>query len=136
MQTNGFVRVVNDQLETRRRPRAPLTWGHGFARAIWRALELGLHGTHYRTEAGIASWYDFAVAIAEEASATSLLRHRPIVASISTNCNPIKVHPLSYSVLEQETARKSIVPSQLHCRVHLRLILKELIESGELTCHA
>lgn len=129
MRTHGFVRVVDDQVGTP-------TWGYGFARAIWRALELGLHGTHHWTDAGTASWYDFAVAIAEEASIAGLLRHQPIVAPISTTSNPTKVHRPSYSVLDKETTWKSIDFRPPHWRVHLRLMLKELMESEELTRHA
>jgi dTDP-4-dehydrorhamnose reductase len=54
------VRVVCDQLGTP-------THVAGLARAVLRAVELNLSGTLHWGDAGVASWYDFAVAIREEA---------------------------------------------------------------------
>ncbi len=72
MRERGAVRVVADQIGT---PTAtpPL------AEALWQfAKRPGLAGVHHWTDAGVASWYDFAVAIAEEAAAhrAAAARHR------------------------------------------------------------
>ena len=60
MREHGAVRVVNDQHGT------PPT-AASIARAIWAiAQRPDIHGIVHWTDAGTASWYDFAVAIAEE----------------------------------------------------------------------
>ena len=61
MATRPEMRVVSDQI-------AAPTWARGLAEALWRAVERPqLSGVHHWRDAGVASWYDFAVAIAEEA---------------------------------------------------------------------
>jgi dTDP-4-dehydrorhamnose reductase len=39
------------------------TWANGLARTLWQLSATGLHGIHHWTDSGVASWYDFAVAI-------------------------------------------------------------------------
>lgn len=52
------VRVVADQIGTP-------THAGGLAEAIWLLLAGGARGIHHWTDAGVASWYDFAQAIGE-----------------------------------------------------------------------
>ena len=67
MRERAEVRVVADQIGTP-------TWAAGLARAIWELMEVGAPaGIYHWTDLGVASWYDFAVAIQEEA-----LARRPI----------------------------------------------------------
>src|SRR5579863_9278328 len=62
MRERGAVRVVADQK------------GSPTARALWRLAELPLvDGILHWTDAGVASWYEFARAIADEALAAGLL---------------------------------------------------------------
>lgn len=129
MRTHGSVSVATDQVGTP-------TWGFGLASAIWRALEIGLHGVHHWTDAGVASWYDFAVAVAEEALATGLLINLPLVTPISTISNPEKAPRPPYSVLDKGTTWAAIDVTPPHWRVHLRLMLKELAENEEFTRNA
>ena len=50
------------------------TSAHSLAEAIWAAVERpALCGIHHYTDAGVASWYDFAIAIQEQAIALGLL---------------------------------------------------------------
>lgn len=119
MKAHGSVCVVADQVGTP-------TWGFGLASAIWRALEVGLCGVHHWTDAGIASWYDFAVAIAEEVTANGLLPHLPTITPITTTSNPAKAPRPAYSVLDKETTWAALGMRPPHWRVHLRLMLKEL----------
>src|SRR5208282_3309785 len=61
MREREQVRVVGDQIG------AP-TWAAGLARAIWDLMRQGAGaGIYHWTDLGVASWYDFAVAIQEEA---------------------------------------------------------------------
>ena len=67
MKERGAVRVVADQ-------RGSPTAAASVARAIWRIVERPeVHGVLHWTDAGAASWYDFARAIAEEATEVGLL---------------------------------------------------------------
>jgi len=59
MCANGAVRVVADQVGTP-------TAARSVAQAIWKITERpSVTGIHHWSDAGVASWYDFAVAIAE-----------------------------------------------------------------------
>ena len=54
-----FVGVgVDDQIGTP-------TWARGLAQCVWTCIEKEITGVHHWTDAGAASWYDFAVAIQE-----------------------------------------------------------------------
>jgi dTDP-4-dehydrorhamnose reductase len=63
MRERGAVRVVADQ-------KGSPTAAFSIARALWRIAELPrVHGILHWTDAGVASWYEFACAIAEDARA-------------------------------------------------------------------
>ncbi len=67
MREKERVNVVCDQIGTP-------TWAAGIAAAIWGFIEAAAPGGIYHwTDLGVASWYDFAVAIQEEALARGLL---------------------------------------------------------------
>lgn len=65
MSERDEVRVVADQVGTP-------TLASGLAAAIWDLSARRVEGIHHWTDAGVASWYDFAVAIREEAIAAGL----------------------------------------------------------------
>lgn len=78
MHERGAVRVVADQIGTP-------TAAHSLADVLWRfASHPTLSGIYHWTDAGAASWYDFAVAIAEEAVALGILQTLPQVTPIAT----------------------------------------------------
>ncbi|AHE98561.1 dTDP-4-dehydrorhamnose reductase [Thioalkalivibrio paradoxus] len=60
MRERSELRVVEDQVGTP-------THAASLASAILAAIEAGASGVHHWSDAGVASWYDFAVAIQEEA---------------------------------------------------------------------
>ena len=63
MSERDDLAVVADQIGTP-------TWAHGLAEAIWAcAAQPQLSGVYHWSDAGVCSWYDFAVAICEEAPA-------------------------------------------------------------------
>ncbi len=70
MAERSEVGVVADQVGTP-------TWARSLAETLWAAADRAdLSGVVHWTDAGVASWYDFAVAIQEEALAAGLLRAR------------------------------------------------------------
>jgi dTDP-4-dehydrorhamnose reductase len=62
MVSRDELAVVSDQVGTP-------THALSLAAATWRLIEANASGLHQFTDAGVASWYDFAVAIQEEAAA-------------------------------------------------------------------
>jgi dTDP-4-dehydrorhamnose reductase len=119
MATEGTVRVVADQIGTPTR-------AESVARVLWKILERpSVRGIHHWTDAGVASWYDFAVAIAEEAAARGLLPSTVSVMPISTEEYPTPARRPSYSVLDKRSlAFLDLVP--VHWRQGLRGVLEEM----------
>ena len=119
MRTNGSVRVVADQVGT------PTT-AQSVAQAIWKIIEAPqLAGVHHWTDAGVASWYDFAVAIAEEGAQLGLLPREVSVTPISSAEYPTPARRPHYSVLDRRSLVALAIP-QLHWRARLREVLAEI----------
>jgi dTDP-4-dehydrorhamnose reductase len=112
------LRVVADQIGTP-------TWTRGLAEAIWRAAGLGLRGIHHWTDAGVASWYDFAVAIQEEALAVGLLERSIDIHPIRAVDYPTPAMRPPYSVLDKTETWKALGYEAEHWRVALRRMLGE-----------
>lgn len=89
------VRVVADQLGTP-------THAASLARAIW-ALH-GHSGIFHWTDAGVASWYDFAIAIHDEALALGLLSRPARVLPIRTADYPTPARRPAYGVLDKSSS--------------------------------
>lgn len=119
MQQGRPLRVVADQVGTP-------TWTGGLAGAIWRAIDTGLSGVHHWTDAGVASWYDFAVAIQEEALAAGLLDQPVPVAPIRTEDYPTPARRPAYSVLDKTATWQDLGLTAPHWRESLRAMLGEL----------
>lgn len=110
------VRVVADQIGTP-------THAASLARAIW-ALN-GQHGLFHWTDAGVASWYDFAVAIQEEALKLGLLSRQVPVLPIATSDYPTPARRPAYSVLDKASSFAITGPAR-HWRSELIDCLKEM----------
>jgi dTDP-4-dehydrorhamnose reductase len=92
MRERPEVRVVADQLGTP-------THADSLARALW-ALH-GHSGIFHWTDAGVASWYDFAVAIQDEALRLGLLAHAVPVIPIRTADYPTPARRPACGVLDK-----------------------------------
>lgn len=114
------VRVVADQIGTP-------THADGLARAIWALIAANAHGMFHWTDAGAASWYDFAVAIQEEALAIGLLDRAVPVIPIRTEDYPTPAQRPAYSVLDKSSAWAITGPAD-HWRVELRRCLAAMKE--------
>lgn len=119
MGERGSVRVVADQVGS---PTAV----DGLAAACVRAAEGRLGGTWHWTDAGVASWYDFAVAIAEEGLAAGLLRSLPEVAPIRTEDFPTPARRPPYSVLDKTSTLAAFGLPVRHWRDGLRATIQAL----------
>lgn len=119
MRERGAVSVVADQIGTP-------TWATTLARALLALDEAGATGVHHVTDAGAASWYDFAVAIAEEALALGLLPAMPVVTPIRTQDYPTPAARPAYSVLDKSSTWALLGAPAPHWRDSLRAMLSEL----------
>lgn len=112
--------VVADQIGTP-------TWAHTLAQALWAAAARPqLRGIYHWTDAGVASWYDFAVAIQEEALALGLLRRVIPITPLRSEDYPTPARRPAYSVLDKTDAWRDFGVAPLHWRDALRRMLKGL----------
>lgn len=110
--------VIADQIGTP-------TWAHNLAQAVWSVATGKITGIHHFTDAGVASWYDFAIAIAEEARALGILTKEPSIRPIATSDYPLPAQRPPYSVLDKSSLWQAIDWRPDHWRVALRAMLRE-----------
>ncbi|HZF25841.1 MAG TPA: dTDP-4-dehydrorhamnose reductase [Steroidobacteraceae bacterium] len=120
MRGNVAVRVVLDQVG------AP-TWSRSLAGALWKVVELGLGGIHHWCDSGLASRYDFAVAIAEEALAVQRLQAPPEIIPISSAQYPTRARRPAYAVLDKSSTEAACGARALHWRASLRAMLQSMV---------
>jgi dTDP-4-dehydrorhamnose reductase len=116
MSTRDSVGVVADQIG------AP-TWATGLAEVVWQLGTRRLAGTWHWSDAGVASWYDFAVAIQEEALALGLLDRAVPITPISTAQYPTPARRPAFSLLDSGKTREAIDLPPVHWRTNLRAML-------------
>jgi dTDP-4-dehydrorhamnose reductase len=110
---------------------------HTLAEACWRALGLGHDGAtplprilHW-SDAGAASWYDFAVAIGELAVELGLLGTAARLQPLTTAQYPTPARRPAYSLLDCSGSRAALGLDPVHWRTALRRVL-ERIASAEM----
>lgn len=106
------------------------TWASGLARSIWGLVEAKATGTFHHADAGVASWYDFAVAIAEEAFARGLIARIPAIRPITTADYPTPARRPAFSLLDCRDTRAALGDQPVHWRTNLRLMLEEEAKLG------
>ena len=137
MQEKDQLGIVADQIGTP-------TWARTLANGCWRAVEtlkveafkaeqdhpLNLSTfqplTLHITDAGVASWYDFAVAIQEEALAQGLLEKTIPVKPIQAKAYPTPAKRPSFSVLDKQLSYEKLEMPVQHWRDCLKAMLTEL----------
>ncbi|MFL0671128.1 MAG: dTDP-4-dehydrorhamnose reductase [Erythrobacter sp.] len=115
--------VVSDQIGSP-------TWATGLAQTLWGLVAKGASGTFHHSDAGVASWYDFAVAIAEEAHAAGLLARIPTIRPITAADYPTPARRPAFSLLDCRATRAVLDDEPVHWRTNLRLMLKEEAKLG------
>ena len=122
MRERDGLRVVSDQIGSP-------TWADTLAGGLIQMIKKDSYGVHHLTDAGVASWYDFAVAIQELAVERGILL-RPIeIEPISTAAYPTPARRPSYSVLDKESAFKILGGPAPHWRTSLARCLDSWTES-------
>jgi dTDP-4-dehydrorhamnose reductase len=107
MRAHGKVRVVADQ-------RGTPTAARSIARALWRiAARADIDGVLHWTDNGVATWHEFACAIAADGVAAGLMVAMPEVAAITTSEYPTPAKRPRNSVLDtdESVARLGMVPT-------------------------
>jgi dTDP-4-dehydrorhamnose reductase len=113
------VRVVADQVGT---PTSAPT----LSSFLWAVARTdGEPGVLHYTDAGVASWYDFAVAIHEEARAAGRISNHPRIVPIATEDYPTPARRPAYSVLDARSSLARVGATRPHWRVALRDVLRE-----------
>jgi len=115
------LRVVCDQIGSP-------TWATSLAQVLWRMIELdAAAGIYHWCDAGVASWYDFAIAIQEEALQRGLLTQAIAVLPIRSAQYPTPAQRPAYSVLDTARTRALTGAAAAHWRTQLRSMLDELV---------
>ena len=120
MREKEQINVVCDQIG------AP-TWAASAAAAIWGMVDKqAAPGIYHWTDSGVASWYDFAVAIQDEALALGLLSRAIPILPIDSSEYPTKAQRPAFSVLDSAATRLLLKLPATHWRHNLRMMLDEL----------
>lgn len=119
------LRVVSDQIGT---PTGANTLGA----VLWLfATRENLSGTYHCTDAGVASWYDFAQAIREEGENHGFLNSdSATVLPVRTVDYPTPARRPSYSVLDKTSLWHDLNIAPMHWRQNLRRNLIEYQKLG------
>jgi dTDP-4-dehydrorhamnose reductase len=118
MRERDELSVVHDQIG------AP-TLASGLADTIWALVAAKATGTFHHRDAGVASWYDFAVAIQEEALAIGLIDRAIPIRPIPSSAYPVPARRPAFSLLDDSATRALLGQAAPHWRVNLRKMLKE-----------
>ena len=117
--------VVVDQVGTP-------TWARGLALTTWAGLnQEEAQGIYHWSDAGVCSWYDFAVAIQEEALALDLLQREIAISPIPASDYPTPAMRPAYSVLDKSSTCRDLDVSLTHWRAQLRAMLIDLKENSD-----
>lgn len=109
--------VVGDQISSP-------TSATNLARAIWELTDAGASGIHHFTDAGIASWYDFAVAIQDIGLECGLLETRAVLKQLATRDYPTPAKRPAYSVLDKSATWPLLSTPPAHWRAALAEVLR------------
>jgi len=117
--TRPRVSIVADQVG------AP-TWAAGLAQCLWAlAGRAECRGIRHYCDAGVASWYDFAVAIRDEALALGLIGSRTPIDPIRSDEYPARAPRPTFSVLDGRALRDELGLEAVHWRAQLQRMLAE-----------
>ena len=113
------LRVVADQVGC---PTSTL----GLAEACWAVIRHEASGVLHWSDAGAASWYDFAVAIGEIGQMCGLLDRAAEVQPIQTAEYPTPAKRPSYSLLECNSTRQKLKLQHRHWRSALQEVMRHV----------
>jgi dTDP-4-dehydrorhamnose reductase len=94
--------------------------------ACWTTIDRGVSGEHHWSDAGAASWYDFAVAIGELGVALGLLETSAQVRAITTSDYPTPAKRPSFSLLDCSATRQALQLETQHWRTALAHVIARI----------
>jgi dTDP-4-dehydrorhamnose reductase len=104
------------------------TWARGLAQWLWVIADKPeVTGTYHWTDAGIASWYDFAIAIQELGIEKGLLNAVIPILPISTSAYPTPANRPAFSVMNKSTAEEVSSLRTIHWRKQLSSMMDSLV---------
>lgn len=113
--------IVVDQIGTP-------TWAAGLANMCWQSIDTKLSGAHHWSDAGVASWYDFAVAIKKIGLRLGLLSKDITLSPIAASQYPTPAARPSFSVLNKDSFVNSIDGAHvIHWQEQLESMMSELV---------
>lgn len=121
MRERDELRIVEDQVGTP-------TSAHSLANAIVAAMARNVTGTQHWTDAGAASWYDFACAIGELAEIAGFTFGACRVTPIPTSSYPTPARRPVSSLLDKQTMRNAIGDDGVHWKKALRQAVTRVID--------
>lgn len=114
------LEVISDQVGTP-------TWANGLAKYLWLlATKSNDSGTYHWTDAGVASWYDFAIAIQDLGIEKGILDNKIPIVSIDSSQYPMVARRPSYSVLKKNSDFVISPLKSVHWRRQLSKMMDEL----------
>jgi dTDP-4-dehydrorhamnose reductase len=119
MKSRPQLSVVSDQIG------AP-TAAHGLAQVLWSLSARRTVGLCHWCDSGVASWYDFAAAIASIAVDLRLLPVAPTITPIASEDYPTAAARPRYSVLDKRTTERLLGITAPHWSSALRTTLTAL----------
>lgn len=121
MQEKPQLGIIYDQVGTP-------TWAKGLAEWLWAiANKPAVTGNYHWTDAGIASWYDFAIAIQELGLEKGLLSEAIPVIPIPTSAYPTPAKRPAFSVIDKSSAEAVSGLATKHWRKQLSDMMDRLV---------
>jgi dTDP-4-dehydrorhamnose reductase len=118
MNSRDQIRVVADQIGTP-------TWAMTLADAILQLISKDAVGMLHVTDSGVASWYDFAVAIYELGRENGLVRNDVEVIPILSSAYATEAERPKYSVLDKTSSYEILGKATPHWRTSLSRCLSD-----------
>ena len=118
MRSRDEIGVVSDQLGTP-------TWVMTLASSLLKMIDRDVAGTRHLTDSGVASWYDFAVAIREISQDIGLLTNSCEVRPIRTIDFPTPARRPAYGVLDKTSTFELLGGPTPHWRGSLSRCLSQ-----------
>jgi dTDP-4-dehydrorhamnose reductase len=120
MQEKPQLGIIYDQVGTP-------TWAKGLAQWLWAVADkLEVTGIYHWTDAGVASWYDFAIAIQELGLEKGLLSEAIPILPIPTSAYPTPAKRPAFSVIDKTSAENVSQLNTVHWRKQLSLMIDGL----------
>jgi dTDP-4-dehydrorhamnose reductase len=120
MKTKPELGIISDQIGSP-------TYAKGLAEACISGIENKLMGVHHYTDTGVASWFDFAVAIQSIGFELGLLDKKIPINPISTSQYPTPAKRPHYSVLDKSSLINALPELTLtHWQAQLKIMMTAL----------